>query len=173
MVKSYLYCKSLFILDKKQILTSYTLHTELTSLSDADRMLLEKAAQVCDKAYSPYSAFPVGAALIDEQGEVFAATNQENVSFPAGTCAERSLINFYNSNYPDRIINTLAIVATENTSLDPFTPCGFCRQVLSEMEYNQTEPIRLIVQQASGDVWEFESMGVLLPLAFGSAQLRR
>ncbi len=168
----YLYCKPFFYLEKKTITTSYTTYTGVEKLSSDTQKIIQSAVDACQKAYAPYSDFPVGAALIDAEGAIYSASNQENVSFPAGTCAERSLLNFYKSNHPNTAIKAIAIAATKSQRENPISPCGFCRQVLSEVESLQEEPIRLyLLSNSTAEVWEFDSVSDLLPLVFKAEQL--
>ncbi len=74
---------------KKLSLTLNLWQQEASSLPDDEKELLEKARAQASTAYAPYSAFGVGAALLLANGEIVAASNQENSAFPSGMCAER------------------------------------------------------------------------------------
>lgn len=89
--------------------------------------LIERAREAQKKAYVPYSNFPVGAALITEDGSVFTGCNVESASYGATNCAERVAIQkAVSEGY--RSFTHLAIVGK-----DDFTaPCGICRQVIME-----------------------------------------
>jgi cytidine deaminase len=91
--------------------------------------LLQKAREAAEASYSPYSHFPVGAALLCEDGTVFTGTNVENRSFGLTNCAERSAIfsaiSAGNSEFE-------AIAISTPGSEKAVAPCGACRQVLSE-----------------------------------------
>ncbi len=148
------------------------MYSGVEELSQDSQKLIQSAVEACQNAYAPYSDFPVGAALVDAEGSIYSATNQENVSFPAGTCAERSLLNFYKSNHPNTAIQAIAIAATKSQKENPISPCGFCRQVLSEVENLQERPIKLyLLSNTSAEVWEFDSVSDLLPLVFKAEQL--
>ncbi len=98
--------------------------------------LIKEAKRQTDKAYAPYSNFHVGAAILLENGEILGGNNQENAAYPSGLCAERTVVFYANSQYPDIPIKAIAVAAyTGDDFLDnPITPCGGCRQVLIEVE---------------------------------------
>ncbi len=159
-------------MESKKITLSYDEYPSLQELSTEVQSLIDAAVKSSEKAYAPYSGFRVGAALLSSTGDIFAANNQENVSYPAGTCAERSLLNYYHASFPDKAIHCIAVVAPQMQHPSPVTPCGFCRQVLVEMESLQSSPIAIYMHHPSGRVWHFESVKDLLPLAFDDASLR-
>lgn len=137
-----------------------------------DLQLIRKAIEIAGKAYSPYSNFPVGAAVLLDNGEIFAGNNQENVAYPSGTCAERSVLNYVHGNFPENRIQVIAISALNTSSSTPVTPCGFCRQVIVELEQNQGMPIKVILHKIGGPTYVFASARTLLPLAFAEEKLK-
>lgn len=141
-------------------------------LEDQNKTLVNAAINAASKSYSPYSKFPVGAAVLLDTEEVFVGNNQENLSFPAGTCAERTVINYVHANYPDKKIVKIAITAPKSTSSLPVTPCGICRQVISEIESVQNHPIQIILHKVEGSTLIFDSSDQLLPLAFEEDNLK-
>jgi cytidine deaminase len=151
----------------------YKIYESLDELPEDQQMLLNKAKEVSDNAYAPYSKFKVGAVARLTNGEFVTGTNQENASFPVGICAERVLLSSHSSQYPNIAIDTIAIsYKSENQVSDhPVSPCGICRQSLQEFENRMNKPIQLILGGLTGPVYVLESAGNLLPLAFTSEEL--
>ena len=150
----------------RRINVEYFEFESLTELSEIDRKLIDRAIQIAKKSYSPYSKFPVGAAVLLDNGEIYAGNNQENIAYPSGTCAERTVLNYVHGNFPENKIRVIAITALKSQSMIPVTPCGFCRQVLVEIERNQGEKIKVILHKIDGSIYVFDSAFSLLPLAF-------
>ncbi len=159
-------------MNKKIITVQYSEFASLDELAAIDVQLIEKAKAIAAKSYTPYSNFPVGAAVLLDNGAVFAGNNQENIAYPSGTCAERSVLNFVHGNYPDNKIKVIAITALKSQSSIPVTPCGFCRQVIVEIEQHQGEAIRVILHKIGGATYVFDSAVSLLPLAFEDTYLK-
>lgn len=90
--------------------------------------LKDAAVAVCRNAYAPYSKFKVGAALRSRSGAVYSGCNVENVSYPEGTCAEAGAIAAMVAAGETEIAAVYVIA----DSPVPVTPCGGCRQRLSE-----------------------------------------
>lgn len=156
----------------KNIRLEYLEFETLEGLTEMDVKLIQKAIQIAGKSYSPYSNFPVGASILLDNGKIYAGNNQENVAYPSGTCAERTVLNYVHGNFPQNRIRAIAISALHTSSEAPVTPCGFCRQVIVEMERNQGEPIRVILHKIGGPTYVFESARTLLPLAFAEEKLK-
>jgi cytidine deaminase len=94
-----------------------------------DENLLRRAAEAAKRSYSPYSLFPVGAALLCPDGEIITGTNVENRSYGLTMCAERSAI----STAAAKGKREFTAIAVFCPAADyPVPPCGACRQVLSE-----------------------------------------
>jgi cytidine deaminase len=134
-------------------------------LSEQHRSLLQAAADIAATAYAPYSNYQVGCALLMENGQVICGSNQENASFPAGTCAERSALFFAGSTYPGMRI-LAAAVTTLFPAQNPVAPCGICRQALMEYEMRQEQPIELLMSHPGGRVYRSESISNILPVFF-------
>lgn len=96
--------------------------------------LIEKAIKIRENSYSPYSKFKVGALVIDEGDNVYTGVNVENGSFGLTNCAERTAIF---SAVTGGMKNIKAIVVVADTT-DPVSPCGACRQVISEFSNEDT-----------------------------------
>lgn len=145
----------------------------MEELSEADRALVEKAKEATYTSFSPFSNFRVGAAVELENGEILQGSNQENASFTTGLCAERCVIFYANARYPDVPVKTIAIAARDtsgNFTANPTSPCGACRQVLSEIEYRYGKPMRVLLY-GSEHVWALESVSDLLPFKFNASSL--
>ena len=124
--------------------------------------LCEKAKEAMKNAYSPYSNFHVGAALLCDDGEIFTGCNIENSAFSPTICAERCAVAKAVSE-GKRKFSAIAICGGKNGVLtDSMTsPCGVCRQVLQEF----CTPDFKIYLVTSGQIHEF-TLSLLLPLGF-------
>lgn len=137
-------------------------------LTDADRALVDAAREATSRSYSPYSHFAVGAALRLANGETVTGSNQENVAYPSGTCAERTTAFYASARYPGVAFDTLAIAAvgTDGRFTEPPTaPCGACRQALLEYETRAGHPLRVILA-GRDTIYTAPSIRSLMPLAF-------
>ncbi|MFN8350954.1 MAG: cytidine deaminase [Flavobacteriales bacterium] len=155
----------------RKIATHYLQHSSWSALDKADRQLLEAAAKAARGAYAPYSRFKVGAALRIEDGPVVSGNNQENASFPAGCCAERTALHAAMAADPKAVVESIAIVVPQVRGQRPVSPCGICRQALLEQERRQESPIRVLMGITKGPVVEMYSVDSLLPLSFDAGQL--
>lgn len=127
--------------------------------------LVYEAIEARDLSYSPYSKFAVGAALLTKDGEIYRGANIENASFSLTMCAERNAIfNAYCHGITQDDIEAIAIVA--DTEL-PVSPCGSCRQVLSELFPHDK---KIYLANLRGDIKE-TTVDELLPYSFDSDDL--
>lgn len=135
--------------------------------------LMQKAIEVRDNAYAPYSKFHVGTALLLDNGEVISGSNQENASYPSGLCAERTAIFYAGARYPKAKIVKMAITAaSQNQKTNkPIPPCGACRQSIAEYETKQDQPIEIYFMGEVGKVMKSNSLSNLLPFGFDSSNL--
>jgi cytidine deaminase len=125
--------------------------------------LMEESKKAREKAYVPYSKFPVGAALLAEDGTVYRGCNIENSAYSMSNCAERTAF-FKAVSEGVHTFKALAIVAdTEG----PVSPCGACRQVIAEF-CDKKMPVYLT--NLKGDVLE-TTVAELLPGAFSKEDL--
>lgn len=138
------------------------------------QQLLQKAKEAISDAYAPYSKFRVGAAALLENGVIVKGSNQENASSPAGICAERVTLSAVSALHPNIPVEAIAISAKPTAHLlnEPVAPCGICRQTISEYEERFGKPIQLVLQGESGKIIRIASAGSLLPLSFGSDDLK-
>ena len=140
---------------------------KMSELSKSDRKLLEAAIEATENAYAPYSNFHVGAALRLADGTIVKGSNQENIAYPSGLCAERTALFAVGSQYPDRVIETLAIVGRNQQGvLTAASPCGACRQVMAEVETRQGKKLRVICYFSEDKILIFEGVECLLPFIF-------
>ena len=129
------------------------------------KLLIEKAREASLNTYSPYSHFPVGAALLTKDNKIYKGANIENASFGLTNCAERScLFSAYTDGVRKQDIIALAIY-TPTQKLT--APCGACRQVMVEL---LEEDCKIILANENGKVEEY-SVKELMPLAFTSEDL--
>lgn len=142
-------------------------------LNKTDQDLMTSAMEATTRSYAPYSKFSVGAAALLANGIVVTGTNQENVAYPSGLCAERTTLFYANSQYPDQPVLTLAIAArTEKDFIDlPIPPCGACRQVILETEKRYKQPIRILLY-GKKEIYEVKSICDLLPLSFDASAMK-
>ncbi len=159
---------------QKEFTLRYEEYASDADLAPADAELLRAAREATTHAYAPYSQFRVGAAARLVGGTVITGTNQENASYPAGICAERTLLSVAGAQYPGVAIETLAISYHNEHGVSdrPISPCGICRQSLQEFEQRTGRPMRVILGGETGKVIVLERSGVLLPFAFSADELR-
>ena len=137
-------------------------------LSTMEKLLIDRAKDVSKRAYAPYSGFHVGAALLLENGEILQSSNQENVSFPTGVCAERLLLGYAGANHPDSPPTMLAIVAQRagEEIWAGVSPCGVCRQTINEVENRYKKPITVLILGPDGMIRRVQGISHLLPYKF-------
>jgi len=124
--------------------------------------LIKEAEKARKRAYTPYSKFKVGAAVLSANGEIFNGCNIENASFGMSVCAERVAI-FKAISEGSTKFEAIAVIGDTDK---PCSPCGACRQVISEFG----EDIPLIMANLKGDV-NIKKIKELLPEAFGKKDL--
>ena len=127
-----------------------------------DKELIALAFEAKGKAYSPYSGFSVGAALLCADGSVFYGCNIENAAYSPSVCAERTAIFSAVAN-GKRGFTAIAVVGDKN----PCPPCGVCRQVMSEfcgIEF------KIIVAKSENE-YIVKTLGELLPMSFSKETL--
>jgi len=158
----------------EEVKFSILLYDSIDELNDEDAMLLREARNVTQFAYAPYSNFKVGAFAKLENGKTVSGTNQENASFPAGICAERTLLSTASSLFPGVGVDTIAISYNNlNGKSDrPVSPCGICRQSLVEFQDRTKKQIRIILSGMEGKIQVIENAKDLLPLVFGADDMK-
>jgi len=160
-------------MERKHIAINYDSYASKTELSDEDQNLIERAQEILEKAYAIYSGFHVGAALLLESGEIITGNNQENIAYPSSLCAERVALYFCKAHHPDAVVKKIAIMARSNKGelLEVISPCGACRQVMSEYERNQQNPMKVLLKGEGESIIVFDSVGDLLPFSFNTKVL--
>ncbi|SFZ84328.1 cytidine deaminase [Devosia enhydra] len=131
----------------------------MASLTDMDARLFAAAEAIRQKAYAPYSNFAVGAAILADDGQIYAGCNIENAAYPQGNCAETSAIAAMIAGGARRI----ARIYVTGPGAMPVTPCGGCRQRIREFADPETV---IISHGVEGDPLAL-SLGELLPHSFG------
>lgn len=126
-----------------------------------DNELIEIARQYRENAYTPYSHFKVGAAVLAASGKVYGGCNIENSSYGLTNCAERTAI-FKAVSEGEREFAALAVIADTD---GPCSPCGACRQVIADFRIP-----RIIMANLKGDV-KTMTLGELLPFAFSDSDM--
>ena len=128
--------------------------------------LIKQALKARKLSYSPYSKFAVGAALQCKDGQVFVGANIENSSYPLCMCAERNAIyNAMMDGYKKEDFQALAVVGDTEEAI---SPCGACRQVLSELFPKDGV---IVLSNLKGAYLE-TNIEALLPLAFSGDDLK-
>ena len=130
---------------EKQFCFDYEHYAALSELSEADRRLVAEAERATANAHALYGS------------------NFESEVYPAGLCAERSLMFYAQANYADDPIETMAIAS--NPSERECYPCGQCRQVMVDVERRQGSPMRVLMS-GHGTVTAVDSASKLLPFTF-------
>ena len=127
-----------------------------------EKILIEQAFMAAEQAYSPYSGYRVGAALLSKDGRIFRGCNIENASFGATNCAERTAI-FKAVSEGCKEFQAIAIVGGGVSGFTEYAyPCGICRQVLQEF----CEPSFTIIVAKSVEEYREYTLEELLPFAF-------
>lgn len=128
-------------------------------MNELEEKLFLLAKDHLANAYSPYSHFHVASALVTDAGGIFTGVNIENSSFGLTNCAERTAIfSWVNAGRPGKIKCLLIIGNTDR----PISPCGACRQVMSEL---MARDAKVILADSQGDFVEY-TVEQLLPYQF-------
>jgi len=135
-----------------------------TLTNEYRKILIDTARHYLKNSYSPYSNYPVGAAVLAEDGLVYGGTNIENSAYPSGLCAERVAITKAISE-GNRKILAVAVVTRNGGA-----PCGACRQVMREFASLDMPVILTTIEDGFEE--EF-TLGDLLPRSFGPGDLDR
>ncbi|MBO7197362.1 MAG: cytidine deaminase [Tidjanibacter sp.] len=148
---------------EKSLTLEFRHYDSIETLPADERELVIAAQLACNKAIAPYSNFHVGAAARLESGRIITGSNVESEVYPAGLCAERTLLYHHQASTPEDRIVALAIAS--NPSLRECYPCGQCRQVLHDVEKRQGLDFRVIMS-GGGSATVVEKASDLLPFTF-------
>lgn len=138
--------------------------------ADMIHRLIDRAIEGMSYAYTPYSGFRVGAALLAESGKLYTGCNIENAAYTPTNCAERTAF-FKAVSEGERHFTAICIVGGKDGKLADYTsPCGVCRQVM--MEFCEPEQFKIILA-ISREEYRIYTLKELLPEGFGPARLAR
>ena len=135
-----------------------------------EKELIRKAIEAMNAAYTPYSGFRVGAALLTEDGRIYQGCNIENAAYTPTVCAERTAF-FKAVSEGERRFSAICIVGGKDGILSGYTaPCGVCRQVMRE--FCQPDHFRIILAKDE-EHWKEYSLSELLPEGCGPEDLQK
>ncbi|MEJ7692617.1 cytidine deaminase [Daejeonella sp.] len=162
-------------MSNKSLSISYEEYSSIDDLNTTDRDLCNEATKAMVNSHSPYSEFRVGAAVRLESGKIVYGSNQENVAYPSGLCAERVVMFTIGSTYPkDKIVSMAITAQTDNFKItEPVTSCGACLQVMAEYEKKQSHPIEVLFYCQNGPIVKTNGIKSLLPFAFAETRLKK
>ncbi|MGV3598548.1 MAG: cytidine deaminase [Bacteroidota bacterium] len=134
------------------------------------REILQKARINTQNSYAPYSKFKVSCALQLADGTLVMGTNQENIAYPSGLCAERVAIFAAGAQYPHTPPKVMAITAKSEKGMvnHPPTSCGACLQVMAEYENRFKTSLTIVLSGESGEVYVAEGVKQFMPWGFES-----
>ena len=135
--------------------------------------LVLKAKQARESSHSPYSNYQVGAAVLLSNGEIVSGSNQENAAYPSGLCAERTTMFAAGALYPNESLDVIAVAIPDSSEHLP-SPCGACLQVMSEYQFKQEAPMKILLIHPKDDVvYVAEDLQQMLPFAFNQSHLSK
>lgn len=157
------------IMQNRSLIISYTEYSSMDELDAMDKELVEEARKAVTQSYAPYSNFNVGAAVRMSDGRIFSGANQENSAYPSGLCAERTTMFYAHSHADGAKICSIAIAASQNGVFcpEPVSPCGACRQVMSEFQSESGINLNILLVGESR-IFKFGKVEDLLPFMFDS-----
>jgi cytidine deaminase, homotetrameric len=151
---------------KERVITTTVSVYNISELDNEKLKLCDSALEIAKSAYSPYSKFNVGAAVLLANNVIITGNNQENAAYPSGLCAERVALFYAGAQYPNVAIKAIAIAAiVDGKQVEHISPCGACRQVLLEAEQRNDQPIKVILC-GSKTIEIIDSAATLLPVSF-------
>ncbi len=131
--------------------------TTVDSMDD----LIRAARAVREHAYAPYSRYRVGAAVLADNGKIYAGANVENASYGLSICAERNAVSAAVLDGARRVLACAVVTQSD----PPAAPCGMCRQTLAEFAPADPEAVRVALV-GTGGARRDATLAELLPLSF-------
>ncbi len=132
--------------------------------------LMRQAVEIRKRAYTPYSGYQVGAALLGKSGRVYLGCNVENAAYSSGICGERTAFVKAVSE-GEREFQAIAVIGgAANGPLELAPPCGICRQVMRE--FCDPETFEIVLGTGPEDIQVY-TLSQLLPLSFGPENLEK
>jgi cytidine deaminase len=159
-------------MQKEHIHIELTRFDSIKDLNSEEQLLTEAALSAARNAYAPYSKFKVGAAILLDNGEIISGSNQENAAYPSGLCAERVVLFWAGSQFPNIPIISMVIVSVKDEEMlsRVVVPCGACRQVINETAHRYKKSFSLLMVGKEGII-KIANANDLLPLSFGPDDL--
>lgn len=134
------------------------------------RELMKQAIEIRERAYTPYSGYQVGAALLSKSGKVYRGCNVENAAYSPGICAERTAFVKAVSE-GEREFSAIAVIGGKaGGSLELAPPCGICRQVMRE--FCDPDTFEIVLGTGPQDLQVY-TLSQLLPMSFGPGNLKK
>ncbi len=134
-----------------------------------EKKLFQEAMSARERAYTPYSHFRVGAALLTKSGRIYGGCNIENAAYGPSNCAERTAF-FKAVSEGELEFEAIAIAAgSEQGALELTSPCGVCRQVM--MEFCDPEGFRVVLGTDPENL-QIYTLKELFPMGFGPGNLK-
>lgn len=152
---------------QKKITLDYVEYESIAELSPDEQKLMQCAMRAAGNGYAPYSNFHVGAAVRLADGTIVTGSNQENIAYPSGLCAERVALFSALHNHPQMGVTHLAVVGVDAEGrYVEASPCGACRQVMAEVEQSSGQKMRVLTYLNGGKIRSVEGIESLLPFVF-------
>lgn len=156
-----------------KVTSSFAIYENISELPIEEQNVMNKAIEMLANVYAPYSGFYVGSGVMTMNGTIYGGCNQENASYPLCICGERVALYNAGANEPKSPIKLLAIVChnPKKKVEKPVSPCGACRQVISEFEKRHNQSFPILLKGDSDLIYRLESGTDLLPFSFDNTYL--
>ncbi len=162
-------------MEKREINIVFHEYSDLAELAAADQELCREAETALATSHSPYSKFRVGAAVRLKSGKIVRGSNQENVAYPSGLCAERVVLFSAAALHPNDPVISMAITAHTDQFriMQPVTSCGACLQVMAEYENKHRKAMEVLFYCLDGQVIKVDGVKSLVPFLFVEDRLEQ